>query len=78
MPGKHRVDRDYLTLVVTRELREKINEAARMCGLNRNAWANRLFEEAVKDIQLSETAKKKIADQIREAKERRHMTWANI
>lgn len=78
MPGKHKVENDYISLIMDRFLIEKLNKKAADLGVTRNAYCVEVLKEKVDDIVLPEETVKRVEAEIAKARAERQASWTSI
>lgn len=77
MPGKHKVENDYISLIMDRFLIEKLNKKAADLGVTRNAYCVEVLKEKVDDIVLPEETVKRVEAEIAAARAQRQASWTS-
>lgn len=74
MPNKLDVRKRFVSFSITREQFYKITQAAREIGIDRTSFCSRLFDEATKNVVLTEDNKRRIREEIKAEAEKRSMS----
>lgn len=78
MPGKHKVEDNYIALIMNRFLIEKLNKKAADLGKSRNRFCVDVLEKAVDDIVLPEETVKRVEAEIAKARAERQASRTSI